>query len=138
MNASEVAAWALEEIKSGRHKIVVGRRPEKKTAKSRPMIHFIVAALLSAPIWIFLPGDATVSLKVRNHRQASMPNTEIVLRSEDGANHECRTDRHGEAEVRIPRGKYRIYKIEGDKKVPSPTILKCDGNMSFAVCFGRP
>lgn len=136
MNASEVAAWALEEIRTGRARVVVGRRPDKKAAKRRSRIPFAAAALFPILMWTLFPGDATVTLKVRNNRQAAVPNADIVLRSESGTNHECRTDRHGEVEVRIPRGTYRIYKLEGDKKTPSHTSLKCDGNMSFTAQFG--
>lgn len=139
MNASEIAAWALDEIKAGRHKIVVGRKPEKLKPRTKPWIP-AVATLIALPvlIWLLMPWQATVSLRVRNHRQAAMPNTEIVLRSEKGVNHTCKTDRYGEAEISLPHGNYRIYRLYGDRKIPNPTRLRCNGDMSATVHFNLP
>lgn len=137
LNASDAAAKALEDMRTGRYRITFGKRTEtlERTRRSG-LKHLALIVLVILPAIWMLTVSRTNSVRGTVTRNSEpLAHGEIIFRSREGKNHACESDEQGRFDISLPDGRYRIYRIEGKKKQLSPTSLSCSGDISIEVFF---
>lgn len=138
LNASQAASKALDDIRHGRVKIITGERSHLFNLKPDSDFRVVISCLILLISMSFFLYDNQKSNCVSGTihcRDEIVANAEILFASRDGENHFCTSDDEGKFKIRLPKGKYRIYKVEGSNKTISQTALNCAEDIELRIFF---
>lgn len=57
--------------------------------------------------------------------------------SRDGREYRCHTNSVGDFVTALPSGAYSVFRMEGEKKIKSPSVIRCESAGKFRIFFAR-